>query len=893
MGGLRKANQLRTGTGASQLPNSMDAAVAACVFVGLILVMVALRCVDGAVEAHTRGGSSQPSLQELTGFGPAATLTDREGRLLASSVPVYDLSVSPQSLWREHTPSLTARAVLGVLKGQAPEALSTGEARSFFRQMLPPQSEDSELNPASNHRAAATLVLRVEHPTLLRLNRTQREAVAAWLSKGAAPEEPSRGEIRGMRCVSFGPQREFTLEWTPEVLLSVEQRKARLGPQASARTWVNSLLDGLIQAVGAQEMHDTLRTRMGQDWARLNTADRRSALRSAVWAELLPSQFRIAARDIDVIQAVALREELARQGISTWQMKLQMRPARAYALRDASYEPSPFVDLSDEGPTDPIAIMGHWGRLDRAAAESMARRLLREHPDRLDWNALDDPLSVLTESLVHQPRPMWGLEKLAGEYLTNEPWVQASRSKVLAQRRLLGRDRRLEWRAAGQRVPSDLVGGQAGSQPPEVETTLDATVQQYLHHELETVRHTKGAALAMGIVLDPASGEVLAIDAVHGYRVSGFAPLQHVFTPGSTIKALVMAAALDQGLVQPGEMFPTYADQGGIQLGSRKITEARGAPKEPRISAQTALSRSVNAVMVQIGARVPADSLRNTLAQLGLGNLPHVGLGPEAGGFLPALDTTGAWSPNYTHASVSIGHELSVSLWQLASALSTLVRGGEQVPLRLVRAVWQEPNGEGVRYSSPSGERVFGDRACAQVREMMGVGATEGTGARVTEGHREDFDLLLSKTGTAQRVASEGCLHDEHKAQAKAAVEGRSLTRAERRALRGSRNSGHAQCYTSSICLVGKARGADRELMVLVVVEDATKRSAYSHFGSRVAGPVAMRVLRMAQGLAPELDHSDRPLPAGSRSEGSSSTPEALPRGLHAVSDQAWLGEGY
>jgi len=134
----------------------------------------------------------------------------------------------------------------------------------------------------------------------------------------------------------------------------------------------------------------------------------------------------------------------------------------------------------------------------------------------------------------------------------------------------------------------------------------------------------------------------------------------------------------------------------------------------------------------------------------------------------------------------------------------------------------------------------------------MESGAREGTGKSVTKGHWEDFDLLLSKTGTAQRVRTEGCLHDEHRALEEAAAEGRSLTRAERAQLRGSRKAGHDNCYTSSICLVGRVEG--RELMTFIVVEDPAKRTDWSHFGSKVAGPPAMRVLRMAMGLSPELD---------------------------------------
>jgi hypothetical protein len=241
-----------------------------------------------------------------------------------------------------------------------------------------------------------------------------------------------------------------------------------------------------------------------------------------------------------------------------------------------------------------------------------------------------------------------------------------------------------------------------------------------------------------------------------------------------------------------------------------------------------------------------------------------------------------------------MGHELSVSLWQMASALATVVRGGEQLPLRLVRAIRQGP-AKGIGFVAPEGVRVLGQEACDPVREMMEMGAREGTGKTVTAGHWDDFDLLLSKTGTAQRVSTEGCLHDEHRLLEAAAAEGRSLTRAERAQLRGSRNAGHRDCYTSSICLVGRVEG--RELMTFIVVEDPFVaaefggRKPYSYFGSRVAGPPAMRLLRLAMGLSPELDGAQ--VVGQSALSGPAVQPRASARpGPSEVSEQPWMESG-
>ncbi len=863
MGGIRQPNAQgraarlggrRGGAGSGPgFDGGMGPAVAAGLMVGLILMAVAVRAGAGLwtglwTGQWGRGEASASAQREVQGFTPAPTITDRNGRILAMSVPVYSLTLSPQSMWRSHTPEFMSRTILAILTDRRVEELSSGEVRRFLGQLLEHDGRAEANEPR---------VLTVQDPRLLRFEGPRLREVRDWIEHGALEGQPTRGELSGIRLVRLAGDHAWTIQWTPEVLLSQSLREEHLGDGTSARYWVNHLLDELNSLVGPTVMHERLRSRAGVTWSSLAASEVRALSRDAIWNELLDCQYRVAKKFIDEDRAQILREMFADQAVSSYQMKLEMQARRTYAMRPSDYKPSPFVHVPGEVVHDPIQVLGFWGRMDFSAAGARAEQVLEAQPGGLNWNSLGDPREDLVDRLVNEPRPMLGLELLARDYLAQEPWAQARPSTMKARPRVLPRDRRNRWANLGRAIPSDLLSAQGGSFPVEVETTLDAPLQLYLHYQLSQAVTRQGAALAMGIVLDTTSGEVLAVDAVHAYRISGFAPLQHTFTPGSTTKALIMAAALDQGVVQPDDLFKTFADQEGIQLGSRHISEARGAPKEPEITASLALARSVNAVMVQIGGLVPAPVLREYLQRLGFSQRPGVGLGPEAPGYLPALNSKDSWSPHFTHASISMGHELSVSLWQMASALATVVRGGEQLPLRLVRAVRQGPE-NGIGFVAPEGERVLGAKACDQVRVMMERGAREGTGKTVTKDHWGDFDQLLSKTGTAQRVRTEGCLHDEHRALEEAAAEGRSLTRAERAQLRGSRDAGHDNCYTSSICLVGRVEG--RELMTFIVVEDpfvpteSGRRKLYSHFGSKVAGPPAMRILRMAMGLSPELD---------------------------------------
>jgi cell division protein FtsI/penicillin-binding protein 2 len=348
------------------------------------------------------------------------------------------------------------------------------------------------------------------------------------------------------------------------------------------------------------------------------------------------------------------------------------------------------------------------------------------------------------------------------------------------------------------------------------------------------------------------TGDVLAVDSVEEYPVHPFAPIYHSFTPGSSFKVITMTCALAERAVTPdkkihvgnGEYRIVYPD--GRPSG-RVIHEAENAPTGS-LSASECLAFSVNSGMAQIGIRVSDDAFHGYLVKLGYGRKPGTGLGSERAGSLPKLP----WSYAYTHASVSFGHEISTTLWQHAAGLATIVRGGVYRPLRIVSGVeqsgrrWEVPLDEGVR--------VFEQRVCEQVRDMMRLGAEIGTG--------DDIRLALekvaqeagwpaqggldvaTKTGTAQKVPAELCVHVEMPERRRLTEAGLTLTTERYRALRSAPKP-HRNCYTSSVCVVGSLPGRDTELMVFVVAEEPRGKE---RFGSKVAGPTAAAIL--AEGLA-------------------------------------------
>jgi cell division protein FtsI/penicillin-binding protein 2 len=614
------------------------------------------------------------------------------------------------------------------------------------------------------------------------LSLRQSQRIQDWIADGAGS---GKGPLEGLALVRAG-ERVFQLVWQPEVLLGEEQRKHHGVSQAWR--WARRIADGLYACRNEIPLDLPLDQALGSE-----SAARRA--REEIWKALLPTAFARPVRGLSPDLVLPLREELEAQGVASWQMRI------AYA-RDRVY------------PAGEHELYGSWGYLAPEAT---------------------------------QPAPREGLESVCDRLLADERYAFLERGPE-----------RYHWLddrpVRGERA-SGYLGFTPASEAPIVRTTLDLGLQRFLGEELRATLATHDAALAMGIVVDVESGEILAVDSAEAYAIQPFAPVYHLFTVGSTFKVLTMATALEEGVVTPrtildaghGEYRVVYPD--GTPSG-RVIREAEGALTGTDTAARF-FAFSVNAALAQIGLRIDDQRFHDTLALLGYGRAPGSGLGPERAGILPPTP----WSYAYTHASLGFGHELSTTLWRHAEALATVVRGGERKPLTLLRSV--EQGAQSVEVPRTAGTRVFSRETCDQVREMMRLGATEGTGREVGNAFRASlaraqaseplpgsFDLG-TKTGTAQKVPSELCVHVELGARAHWEAEGLPATLARIEAL-SRLEKPHARCYTSSICAFGRAPNHPRELMVLLVVDEPRGKE---RFGSRVAGPAAERVLAEALGL--------------------------------------------
>jgi cell division protein FtsI/penicillin-binding protein 2 len=749
----------------------------AFVLVALVLGLIGLKA---AKIALWDGGEQPRNLLEEPVPDVTFDILDANGTPLALSVERLELVMSPNATWQAHTPDRMAAELSRALgPGYPPERL--------LAMMLP----DAERG-----------TIRVRSETL-RLSAEQASAVHRWIMTGATRAEPEEGEestarpIAGIRIEPSDRPGTYAIAWSPSVVLS-ERTRADHEVQKPL-DWSRRIADDLYVCLHGTPIREAL-----------GTDEEVAAARRAIWDALLPSRFKCLVKEVPPEAALAVWNLLGEERVRAHQMDLRRVGRRAYPAR-----------AERSGRADPpLAVLGSWGTLEPEEAERAARQSFGLPATGALAEDAADRVRSEADRLVYEPSPLGGIELLGRDLLARPEWQdlerRAERYTYLANQ---------PPRQPLQRYFKELL---PAGETPHLVTTLDVELQRQMRRQLEIVMEKHRPALAMAIALEVATGKVLAVDSIDPYGMGGFLPTTHTFTPGSTMKVPVMAAALEAGVVRPEDRFNTF--DGHMKLPGREIHEAENS-RTGWITAAEGLAYSCNAVLVQIGLKVPAEVLRERFVELGYGQRPGSGLGLERAGRVRELP----WRESWTHASVCFGHEMLVTLWQHAAGLATVVRGGEYRPLTLVEAVEQD----GVRRSVPlaPGHPVFSRATCDLVREMMAMGAREGTGRKVYCPYLE----MGTKTGTAQKVGTEVCLHVELQHNRDHGCRG---ARACRKALVHAKRD-HGTCYTSSMCAYGRLPGTEREVLVLVVVDEPRGRQK---FGSDVAGPAAAAILEEALG---------------------------------------------
>jgi cell division protein FtsI/penicillin-binding protein 2 len=309
---------------------------------------------------------------------------------------------------------------------------------------------------------------------------------------------------------------------------------------------------------------------------------------------------------------------------------------------------------------------------------------------------------------------------------------------------LRGRDghRRLVKDALGQ--PISLKDQRSVRAGRNVRLTIDAAIQQKAESVLDGVGRKWSPKGAMALVMDPATGNLLAmaswprVDANHWTEAGDYArenrAVGAAYEPGSTFKAFTVAGALTDGLVTPQSTFDLPPE---IHVADRTIGEAEQRGQETFTTAQI-LARSSNVGAVTIGLKVGATRFDQWVRWFGFGRSTGADLPGEASGIVPRLqDYSGSSMGN-----LPIGQGLAVTPLQMAAAYGAIANGGLLPRPHVIAKV------DGKRIHQPRPRRVISPTVATSVRQMLeGVLAPGGTASEVSiPGYQ-----LAGKTGTANK----------------------------------------------------------------------------------------------------------------------------------------------
>lgn len=295
----------------------------------------------------------------------------------------------------------------------------------------------------------------------------------------------------------------------------------------------------------------------------------------------------------------------------------------------------------------------------------------------------------------------------------------------------------------------------------DVVTSIEPTVARMLENELHSVQDEYGSKITGGIIMDPYTGEIYAMEAVPGYNNndrSGVSieqfrnPLvQDVYEFGSIMKALTIAAGIDSGAVSPGT---TYYDAGEITLDGYTIRNFDGRGRG-EVDMQEVLNQSLNTGVSFIVDTMGTKRFREYFHGLQLGTETGIDLPNEAHGLVSNLD-----SPRkIEYATASYGQGIATTPIATIRALATLANGGEMVTPHVARAIEYE-NGRTRVIDPPAGEQVFTSETTETVSRMLTNVVDEAlAGGDVALPHY----TVAAKTGTAQMADPENDGYAEDK----------------------------------------------------------------------------------------------------------------------------------
>lgn len=336
--------------------------------------------------------------------------------------------------------------------------------------------------------------------------------------------------------------------------------------------------------------------------------------------------------------------------------------------------------------------------------------------------------------------------------------------------------------------------------------TINYEIQASLERELDNAVSKYNPDQALGIAMDPKTGEILAISSRPNFSPSHYSdytieeinrnlPIWATYEPGSTFKIITLATALEENLVDLEK--EKFTDTGSIQVENARIK----CWKHGGHGTQTFLEvveNSCNPGFVVLGQRIGKEKLFDYIKKFGFGQKTGVDLNGEGSGILFNLDKVGP----VELATTAFGQGVSVTPIQQITAVSAAINGGTLLKPYIVKSLNEPETNTIVKENTPTVVRkVISEDTSEKVRMALESVVSNGTGGNAfIEGYR-----VGGKTGTAQKV-----------------------------------KDGRYMVGNYIVSFMGFLPADDPEIVVYIAIDNA---KGVTQYGGTVAAPIARNVL--------------------------------------------------
>jgi cell division protein FtsI (penicillin-binding protein 3) len=303
----------------------------------------------------------------------------------------------------------------------------------------------------------------------------------------------------------------------------------------------------------------------------------------------------------------------------------------------------------------------------------------------------------------------------------------------------------LEKDSRGRAYESTELPGRPGQ---TVILTIDQSIQYQAEAALTAAIEQSHAKAGTAIVLDPHTGEILALANAPTFdpnRVAAATPaeranwaLQNVYEPGSTFKVVAFSAAIEKGLAKPDDHID--CQMGAITVAKRVIHDHHPFGN---LTLAEALAKSSNVAAIKLGLRVGDPTMFDYITRFGFGRRTGIELPGETAGIIHPLSR---WLPS-SIGSVAIGQEVGVTPLQMVAAFGALANDGVRIAPHLIREI-RHASGAIAYRPTPEQHRVISAGTAAALRGMLEGVTLNGTAKKA----QLDGYTAAGKTGTAQKI---------------------------------------------------------------------------------------------------------------------------------------------